>query len=74
MKVINAGAVVEDVNSMPEEHNEKHSDTNIKNHFATAELLLSTSFDAAGKYYDLHQFSLVENIYFDVPYSPPELG
>lgn len=74
LKILNGGNAVEDVsNTMPEEHHEKSQlDEKGKNfHFHNSLCgLLLVKYSAAIAL--TCTFSLQENLYFDVPFSPPE--
>ncbi len=75
LEILNAGADVEDINSMPEEHSEKSiNDNKVNQQLRVNGVNLLTCSNCDAQYFDHHQFSVQENIYFDVPYSPPELA
>lgn len=75
LKILNGGAAVEDVNTIPEEHHEDaaiHEKT--KNFHAMAELLRLCRDNSATCHAQNNLFSLQENTFFDVPFSPPEIN
>ncbi len=73
LEFINGGAAVEDVTSIPEEQHEKNIKSSKHNSLFSHLVGFSVSeYYSANGYFENHRFSLKENIYFDVPYSPPE--
>lgn len=74
VKVLNGGSLVEDVNSIPEEHNENLPlDSKLKTQLYEHLLLLVPTYASDVEYYH-HQFALAEGVCMDVPYPPPELA
>lgn len=70
LKMLNAGASTEDVSSLPEE--QKEDSQKLKKHLQASEYGASLSLFNESESNEIHHFPISENIYFEVPHSPPD--